>query len=261
MGQTSNLLTLRSQRQNFNLWNTESKSFLYSFEFINVLQRALNKKNIFLLKVNFNFSGNVSFLQLVLFFRTSKIKNYKKLFKRVKKTKNTVKFHQILSFQSILFLQLRKLKKNCIFLDIINSNLKLSKEETKCLIYTLYNRLKRFNNTLFSRRFNLFLDFLKLTALFIESKLNSASFLFLLGQVFKQLTKKKHAIFLFFCKTLFSEIILSEFRPEKRYLIGMQFILKGKLMGKRRASSSKLLLGSVVCYCSFFMILVDLTSF
>jgi hypothetical protein len=113
------------------------------------------------------------------------------------------------------------------------------------LIYTLYNRLKRFNNTLFSRRFNLFLDFLKLTALFIESKLNSASFLFLLGQVFKQLTKKKHAIFLFFCKTLFSEIILSEFRPEKRYLIGMQFILKGKLMGKRRASSSKLLLGSV----------------
>jgi hypothetical protein len=172
----------------------------------------LNKKNIFLLKVNFNFSGNVSFLQLVLFFRTSKIKNYKKIFKSSKKTKNITKFYHLLSFQSLVFAQLRKLKKNCIFLNIVNSNLKIKPP----LIKSLYNRLKRFNNTLFSRRFNLFFDFLKLTSLFIQSQLNATSFLFLLGQIFRQLTKKKHAIFLFFCKTLFSEIIFSKFEVKKK---------------------------------------------
>jgi len=218
MSQTSNILTLRTKRQNF------------------------------------NFLGNVSFLQLVLFFRTSKVKNYKKLFKSIKKTENVTKFHQILSFQSLVFTQLNRLKKNCIFLSIVNSNLKI----TNPLIKSLYNRLKRFNSTLFLRRFNLFFDFVKLTSLFIESKLNAVSFLSLLGQVFRQLIKKRHAAFLFFCKILFNEILLSKFKTQKkskallgkfksknRTLVGIQFLLNGKLMGKRRASSTKLLFGSV----------------
>lgn len=44
MGQISNILTLRRQQKSLDLLSSESKSFLYTFNFVNTFKRSVNKK-------------------------------------------------------------------------------------------------------------------------------------------------------------------------------------------------------------------------
>ena len=44
MGQTSNIVTLRKQPQNYILATTEVKLFLHGLKFLNIFERSLNKK-------------------------------------------------------------------------------------------------------------------------------------------------------------------------------------------------------------------------
>ena len=49
----------------------------------------------------------------------------------------------------------------------------------------------------------MFIDFIKMTSLFISKEIDPKSYLYLLAQIFRLLSKKKHSRFLFFLKIFF----------------------------------------------------------
>jgi hypothetical protein len=132
-----------------------------------------------------------------------------------------------------------------IYHEILLRIKNLNKEIDSKVIKRLYNSFKRFANMLFARRFNLFVDFLKLTSLFIKGKIAADSFLYLLSQIFRLLTKKKHSRFMYFLKYLFTYITKTELQSNRNLIQGIKIIINGKILGKPRSSSSCLLVGSV----------------
>jgi hypothetical protein len=72
------------------------------------------------------------------------------------------------------------LRKNLVSLKVkvINSQLNPS------LLKGFYQKTFRFVNILFLRKFNLFIDFLKICALFYQGKVFASIFLLILGQIF-----------------------------------------------------------------------------
>jgi len=240
MGQISNILTLRQQQKNLDLLSAESKSFLYSLNFINTLKRSLSKKGVLTLESSSNSLTNVSFLHLKLFFQSVKTKNYKLGFSSLK-NKRRIKVYQNLRVDKLFFNQFKLLKRTITVLTVKN----LNKEIDSKIVKRLYNSFKRFTNMLFSRRFNLFVDFLKLTSLFIKGKVLAHNFLYLLSQVFRLLTKKKHSRFMYFLKYLFIYIVKTESQSNSNLIRGVKIIINGKILGKPRSSSSRLLIGSV----------------
>ena len=122
----------------------------------------------------------------------------------------------------------------------------LNKTLNKHVVVYFYEQVRRFNSILFSRRFNLFIDFIKFTAFFVESKINSDRYLYLLGQIFRILPKRKHSRFLFFLKFIFKTVVDLNTRTKIPSSIrGVKFLINGKLQGKTRASSSSIQVGSV----------------
>jgi len=95
----------------------------------------------------------------------------------------------------------------------------------------------------------LFIDFLKLSSFFSESKISSNSYLYILGQIFRILPKRKHNRFIFFLKVIFTAIVEDfpkKFPEASPYSIkGIKFIVHGKLQGKTRADSRCIQVGSV----------------
>ena len=99
---------------------------------------------------------------------------------------------------------------------------------------------------MFIRRFNFFIDFLKMTALFLKSLVPLNVYVTFLGQIFKYLTKRYHNRFLSFLKSLFSSLIsLSKLKSSENSILGIKCILKGRLRGKDRASVSNLKVGVI----------------
>jgi len=109
-------------------------------------------------------------------------------------------------------------------------------------------KLKRYVNTIFQRRFTLFLDFLKIVCLLCQNLVSLDAFLNTLAQSFKSIDKRLHNQFLMFLKTLFKVMIrglsnlnLTSISP----LLGIKLILSGKFRGKARAGTKTLIEGSV----------------
>lgn len=111
----------------------------------------------------------------------------------------------------------------------------------------LYHKTKRFVSVIFARRFNLYIDFLKVTALLCQSKLSSTQYVYLLAQIFKSLPKRSHTRFLFFLKLLFKALIieLPMLGFDLKAINGIKFAISGKLQGKPRATFSCIQEGSI----------------
>jgi|TARA_B110000093_G_C12907169_1_gene383032 hypothetical protein len=238
MGQKSNILTLRKSQVQPNLFSENSKKFIGGFTFLNFLDKLLVNKNILLTNKELNFEGNKIFLNLSLFFRSSKILNYRRR-----------GFNSIKKENSFYFKNIKSLFNNHFYLfdtTTVNVSFKnLNRHLDKKNLTFLYKKFKRFVGVIFSRRFNLFIDFLKITDLFVQQKITATPYLFLLGQIFKVLPKRKHNRFLVFLKLLFQIIIKSKLLSNSNNLEGIKFIVKGKLKGKTRSSSSCIQVGSV----------------
>jgi hypothetical protein len=131
-----------------------------------------------------------------------------------------------------------------------------------------HTKFWKFKNNLFSRRVEFFFDFILMTSLLIKGKMYVELYLFLLAEVFTILLKKKHGSFLFFIKTLLTTImklrknpIVLQERKKKRFfkgrkkdytciivkINGIKFWLSGKLKGKTRAKTAKMIFGKVPC--------------
>ena len=98
MGQKSNTLTLKKHHNNLNFSSVNSKQLLLGLKFKHLFERLLFCKDVWVLESTWNFCANKLFLNMSLFFRSTKVKNYKKkssvkskIKKKVlkKKSKNT----------------------------------------------------------------------------------------------------------------------------------------------------------------------------
>jgi len=71
-------------------------------------------------------------------------------------------------------------------------------------------------------------------------------YVFLLGEIFRRLTKKKHGKFLLFVKILFKFIITKyKFRYVYDQILGIKFIISGKIKGKLRARNTSIQIGLI----------------
>jgi hypothetical protein len=236
MGQTSNIITLRKQPKNIVFTNYEVKNFLYGLKFLNSFERSLNKKGFLVLNKSLSFGPNTVFLNFSTFYKTKKISDYR--YNKIKflKSKNLFLLKR-LTLQNVLVKNFFSLKKSLFLINVLNLNKLLKRKD----LTLMYFSLKSFLNILFIRRFNLFIDFLKISSLFLNSKIDSAMYLRILGQIFCLLQKKSHTRFIFFLKVLFSTFLNNKINPLK----GVKFIINGKIQGKLRASSTRILVGSV----------------
>ncbi len=207
-----------------------TNSFLIKQELIN----ALFRKDVLVSNLNMNQSNNTTNLNVDIFSRTGKLLKYRKTLKR-KGLTSTKKHKQI---NDLLLNSLKsKISTNNLLINYNNLNRNIDKK----ILTEFFKTFKKFSTVLFSRGFNLFIDFLKVSSLISQNKINPKIFLLILGQIFKNLTKKKHTKFIFFIKTIFDHLINSE----KNKIAGIKLVINGRLMGKTRASTVKIERGSL----------------
>ena len=234
MGQKSNLLTLRKKNKNLSFLGNEkeSRKFLCGLNLLKFLEQLLKRKNVLLTEKTLNFDSNKSYLNLTLFFKAAKLLSYRK--KISKKWKFSNYDDGITKFLNQEF---SLLQSNLISLKLRVINRKINKK----LVRFFYHRLRRFSGILFSRRFNFFVDFIKVTSLFSENFLPLKSYLSFFGQIFRVLQKRTHSRFLLFLKIVFDLLVLNKKvkkLSKKSNVKGLKFVLNGKLKGKTRASSA-----------------------
>ena len=227
---------------NLNLFN--SKTFVNVFNFFSQFERLLSIKGVWLLAKTLNIVNNKCFFFLTFFYRSHKISVYKK--KKLQKAVSLEKVYQKVNKKMVFFLEnyFSFLKINLFFFSIKNFNKKVKKK----VINFLYKKLNIYFKTFFVRRLNLYVDFLKLTALLYQNLIGSRAFLIVLGAVFKHLSKKVHNRFVSFLSYVFK--LLIEIMPKERLyfrssLKGLKFTIGGRLSGKSRASYKYIAAGAV----------------
>jgi len=232
MGQKSNLLTLRAANVQTNLLTENSKLFIYGFLFLNFFEKLLRKKNVLLVNKELNFEANKGFLNCSVFFKSVKLVDYQQI-------KATSAFISSSYLQSLITKYFSLFTNNVIYISFTN----LNKDVNPKAVRFYYHKIKKFLNSLFVRRFKLFIDFLKIVSLFEQKKVKTEVLLFLLGQIFKILPKRKHNIFLIFLKVLFTSLINNV--STKNSILGLKFIVNGRLKGKPRSTAAIILVGLV----------------
>lgn len=283
MGQKSNTLTLRTNKEYLNSRTLNSKEFWESAEFINTFKRSLEKKGVTVTYSNFNTVAKTSYLSLDLFYKTHKLLKYKKKSKNLRPNTKKAKIKKPF-FKKPFFkkpIQIKKkaskkkvnpkldkkttkklkrikakilLKKNqkyniikTIFKHLIKNELiilklkLLNKKIDRKIAPMLLDSLTSFKRQLFSRRFNLFFDFLKLSSLFIKREINLNAYAIILGTVFKFLPKRSHSKFFVFVKKLLYKLLAA---PQTQ-LKGIKIIINGKLKGKLRSSTFTMSVGKL----------------
>lgn len=168
--------------------STNKRSFVAAFTMLQALKTAFFQKEMLLCDANINNINNTLFIFLKIFFRHRKIKLYdsKKInfLKKNKKNYNNI---------ALLFQNLQN-KKNITAWFILNLNKKIK----IFIVYHFLKIFKRFKKNLFTRRNDLFSDFLNLNSLLITKKLKVHTYILILGQIFTILLKYKHSSFFFF---------------------------------------------------------------
>ena len=240
MGQKSNLLTLQKKKsEELSLQVQDSKLFLKGYVFLNKFERMLSKKHILVSTKELNFESNKLFLNMSVFFRSNKT-----LFYRRKGFIPKIKITGSSSLKTLFYKNFNSLNSNVLSIKLVNLNNHLDRD----LLNSFYKNFKRFVGVLFNRRFNLFIDFLKINSLFLKSKISSKLYLLLLGQIFRILPKSKHGRFLLFLKILFKSLIdISINSSNKKFtpILGIKLLIGGRLKGKPRSSTSCIQVGSV----------------
>ena len=227
-----NLLTKRINA--FETLNQNKFLLTNSFVLKQELVNALFRKDILTSALNFSQSNNSIAISIKCFTRTSKLLKYRKLLTNKPSIKKIKKVNQLNSLFTNSFNN--ALKSNNLLINYTNLNHSIDKD----LLTKNFKIFRKFSSSLFSRGFNLFLDFLKVITLVEQNKISLKSFLIILGQLFRNSNKKKHTKFIFFMKTILDTLIKS-----KENILGIKFVLNGKIMGKTRASTVKLERGSL----------------
>jgi hypothetical protein len=117
----------------------------------------------------------------------------------------------------------------------------------KDLIF-FFTNLKIFVPSMFLRRFNFFIDFLKITSLFFNDfSVSLENYTKVIGRIFKFLSKRLHNKFLTFIKTLFRLLLFYSTNNKlmSKKLEGFKFLLAGRFQAKERSSTKLIQVGTV----------------
>ena len=190
-----------------------------------------------------------------MFFRFLYLKNIKKQLKKqflilkLKKKKKVnlkkIKFNNKLkkNFNKIknIFNSLKFFKNNIVIFTFINLNIFLKKK--KKYIELFFNALKNVGLKVFPRRLRFFLEFIQLSILFLENKIQIKFFISIFCEIFKILIKKLHSKFFIFINKYLNFLITNPLKEKN--LLGIKFILNGKLKGKMRSNSYTFIAGTI----------------
>jgi hypothetical protein len=141
-------------------------------------------------------------------------------------------YKTLYNFFSLFFF----LKKKIIFFKCRVLNILLRKR----LVYKLFFEFRKSADYLFPRRFNFFLDFLKLSTLFTRKLVLCSFYIKLIVEIFRILQKKRHGPFISFLKKFFNFLLANS-----PLLQGIKFSISGKLKGKQRSNWHSFTLGRV----------------
>ena len=234
MSQKANLITIRKKNR-IELTVQNSKIWVSLYILIENVSRLFSIKGAWVLKSFCGFDTNFVSLNLLLYYQTFKLSAFKKKITR-KKSYNGI-YLKNKSFG--LFFQQYINTFGFSFFDFNVSNLNLFVNKKKLSI--LYKNLKVFSFNIFSRRFNLFIDFLKVTVLFFDNYINLSSYINIWARVFKNLHKRLHGKFFFFVKEFIKSLLkikpLNKESSLKPVFSGIKFLISGRIRGKSRASS------------------------
>jgi hypothetical protein len=253
MAQKSNLLTVRTPySSNLILYNTRIWFSLSTF-FKNLI-RLFFLKGVLVSDYLFNFDNNAVLINMFLYYQRYSVSRYKKIiFKKKLKLINKVvcKSNGVLNlffFNRSLVYFLKKYIKaygyNFYTFQIKTINFLIKKNQQSFLSY-FYINIKKFSRSIFSRRYNLFVDFLKLSTLLFFEHIPVYTYLIFLSRIFKFLTKRLHNQYFYFIKTAFKLLIFPNgLKNFEKNIKGIKFLVSGRIRGKERASSRLLQVGS-----------------
>jgi hypothetical protein len=199
-------------------------------------------------------------VNLDLFFETKRILKFKKLLrssklkrkrKRNKKLNPLINELKSLSKKGVKSGSVVKLKNSHLSLGsktyifkITNLNHRLS--SVKKGLIKVYSEFKHYSPMLFPRNGPLFLDLMKVASLLLRKRINERVFLAIIGDLFKNLHKRKQNRFIYFIRDLLRYLV----RQTKTeacfpYHVGFKCQFAGRILGKTRANTIKLTEGSV----------------
>jgi hypothetical protein len=235
MGQKANKTTLQLKTHSLNNLSSNTRNFVKFFNFIKFFEFLLLKKNVLIVKKTINFDSNSLYLNLFFYYKSIKSSFYKRKY-LMKSSKNI----------DCIVLQNNKLKnlfkksfKHLGFCSILFNIKNININVNKKLVSFFYQKLKKFINNIFIRRFNLFIDFIKINSLYVQGLVSINSYLYIFSLIFRSLSKKIHSRFLFFIKNVF-KILIFDLKtvdvPNKLTILGLKFAINGKLKGKPRSS-------------------------
>lgn len=211
MSKLSDLTTLRCT--NFNLSSHDNKITLKNLLLFYSIEYCLFKKDVSVSRFQLIENNNKLYLNLELFYRTRKVVKYDFYFKNLRADNN------------VKLIPLLPLNNKVIYISIKNLNSFL----TRKFILKTYKVVLKISSSLFSRRFTLFVDFVKLTSLFVENRISVKLYLMYIGYIFKFIQKRRHGKFIFFIKNLLS--YLTTYPNIK----GLRFEISGRISGKPRS--------------------------
>jgi len=207
--------------KNLKVLSLNRKSFISGQFFILVLKTACAKKNLLVSQIKSHFNRAIFFITISLFFRNRKLKV------RIKKSKKPGNF--------LAFLRTNSGKNNLVILQNLNKSIKIR------FVALFLKTFKRFKKFIFTRRVDLFADFINLSSLFAQAALKVSAYLFLLKQIFSNILKKQHTQFFLFLNLVLKKLI------QFKLIKGLKFIIAGKLKGKPRTNTLKMLAGKISC--------------
>jgi len=241
MAQKANLLTIRKKnRVKLVLENT--RIWITIYKLIGNLNRALFKKNVSLINYYAGLNGSCLNLSLALFYFTKKILFIKRKFSKKKGRVSVLEqtpYNISESFGKLF--NIYNLSHYKIKAKLLNRYV------SKKILYFLFTKLKRFRSNLFARRLHFFYDFLKITALFLNGRVEIEFFIQLWVRLFKNISKRLHNKFVAFVKLFFSSFLKMPYSVQRvcRYkFLGAKFVISGRLAAKGRASSKLVKVGT-----------------
>jgi hypothetical protein len=206
-------------------------SIAHNLEFLKLLKNISYKKGIVVDRVENTQCNNSNYIKIIIFIKTNK---FIKIKNKLKKKRSVLKQTKL----SLLFNKYNIVSSaNNIHTTIIF----LNNVQDFSLMQHLYSINKRFISTLFLRRYNLFIDLVKITSLLIINKYSTENYLILLGEIFKGLSKNKHGQYTTFIKILFDDLV----KASTGNILGISLRVSGKIKGKSMASELKILAGTM----------------
>lgn len=241
MGQKSIVITLKKMIKNPNLslvLDRSPKHLQVSIKLQNTLERLLQRKKIMVIKKTLNINNNQLNMSLTLYFRTSRVDGLKKKLNGTANKLSVEFLTKLIHNNSLNF------NPNFILLklNIINKVL------NKSLISLIYLKIKKFERLLFTRRLNVFFDFVKSSSLLCLNKLSVSAYLSILIEIFKVLPKNLHSRFF-----LFLNVVIYLLVKDKKVkdlskgsnIDGIRVSISGKLKGKLRKASVRNQVGKI----------------